>query len=226
MKKSTHVLLMVFSLLYCLDAMAQSTDFSVPDHLQTRWQAIETASRKELNICLEHCGNDAGRIAQCRTAHQARLEREYQSLIHQHSTSDSSAARPVKPAESDKCPVCGMFVAKYPDWIDEIIFKDGTVVFFDGIKDLFKYYFNLAKYAPGRSEKDIAAIYVTEYYNMEMMDGFAAFYVIGSDVYGPMGRELIPFANNEDAEQFMKDHKGERILQFQEVTQSIIASLD
>ena len=25
-----------------------------------------------------------------------------------------------------KCPVCGMFVAKYPDWTSTIRFKDGT----------------------------------------------------------------------------------------------------
>ena len=28
-----------------------------------------------------------------------------------------------------------------------------------------------------------------------------AFFVIGSDVYGPMGHELIPFASKADAEQ-------------------------
>ena len=52
---------------------------------------------------------------------------------------------PLKPSPKDKCPVCGMFVAKYPDWVGEIIFKDGSAAFFDGAKDLFKYYFNLKK---------------------------------------------------------------------------------
>jgi len=28
-----------------------------------------------------------------------------------------------------------------------------------------------------------------------------------SDVYGPMGRELIPFEKMKDAEEFMTDHK-------------------
>ena len=53
---------------------------------------------------------------------------------------------PLSPGPGDKCPVCGMFVAKYPDWVGEIIFTDGSVAFFDGAKDLFKYYFNLDKY--------------------------------------------------------------------------------
>ena len=32
----------------------------------------------------------------------------------------------LKPSPKDRCPVCGMFVAKYPDWVAEIIFKDGS----------------------------------------------------------------------------------------------------
>ena len=56
--------------------------------------------------------------------------------------------KPFKPGATDKCPVCGMFVAKYPDWVAEIIFKDGSAVYFDGCKDMFKYYFNLKRYNP------------------------------------------------------------------------------
>lgn len=133
---------------------------------------------------------------------------------------------PVKPSKKDKCPVCGMFVYKYPDWVGEVIFNDGTVAFFDGAKDLFKYYFDLKKYNPGKTQKDIAAIYVTEYYDLKLVDAQKAFFVIGSDVYGPMGRELIPFFTKEDAEAFKKDHNGTRILVFKKVTPAVIRKLD
>jgi len=133
---------------------------------------------------------------------------------------------PVKPSKKDKCPVCGMFVYKYPDWVGEVIFNDGTVAFFDGAKDLFKYYFDLKKYIPGKTQKDIAAIYVTEYYDLKLLDARKAFFVIGSDVYGPMGRELIPFFTKEDAEAFKKDHNGTRILVFKKVTPAVIRKLD
>jgi len=133
---------------------------------------------------------------------------------------------PVEPSRKDKCPVCGMFVYKYPDWQAEIIFKDEFVVFFDGAKDLFKYYFDIKKYTPGKSRKDIAAIYVKEYYDMKMVDAKEAFFVTGSDVLGPMGHELIPFANEEDAKTFRNDHKGKRILRFEEITPGVIAQLD
>jgi len=133
---------------------------------------------------------------------------------------------PVKPSKKDKCPVCGMFVYKYPDWVGVVIFKDGTTAFFDGAKDLFKYYFNLKKYNAEKTRKDITAIYVTEYYDVKLMDAHKAFFVLGSDVYGPMGRELIPFFTKEDAQAFKKDHNGKRILLFQQVNPAIIRKLD
>ena len=138
----------------------------------------------------------------------------------------SADKQPIQPSKKDKCPVCGMFVYKYPDWVGKIIFKDGSIAFFDGAKDLFKYYNNLNKYNPEKTMKDIEAIYVTEYYDMKIIDAKNAFFVIGSDVYGPMGRELIPFVNKSDAEAFKTDHKGKRILKFEDVHPGIIKKLD
>ncbi len=133
---------------------------------------------------------------------------------------------PSKPSKQDKCPVCGMFVHKYPDWVGEIVFKDGKTVFFDGPKDLFKYYFSLQKYAPGKSLGDISAIYVSEYYDMKSIKAEDAFFVVGSDVYGPMGRELIPLSSKAEAETFTADHKGKTILRFKDVNRETIEKLD
>jgi len=119
-----------------------------------------------------------------------------------------------------------MFVAKYPDWLSQIVFKDGTVFFFDGAKDMFKFYFNLKRYSPKRQMDDASTMYVTDYYSLLPIDGFAAFYVVGSDVYGPMGRELIPFGKNQEALEFKKDHKGREILTFQNITPAVIKGLD
>jgi nitrous oxide reductase accessory protein NosL len=141
-------------------------------------------------------------------------------------TAAAGQKKPLKPAPRDKCPVCGMFVAKYPDFLAEIIFRDGTYAFFDGAKDMFKYYFNLAKYNPKKKLSDIESIYVTDYYDLTLTDALKAFYVMGSDVYGPMGNELIPFQNSSDAQEFMKDHRGKTILKFQEITSEKIKGLD
>jgi copper chaperone NosL len=130
-----------------------------------------------------------------------------------------------KPTIRDKCPVCGMFVAKYPDWLAAARFRDGSHVFFDGAKDMFKYLQDLKKYAPGRKPEDIEAIMVRDYYALSWIDARKAWYVLGSDIYGPMGRELIPLEKEADAQEFMKDHKGMRIIKFSEVTSEVIKSL-
>ena len=133
---------------------------------------------------------------------------------------------PVEPDKKVKCPVCGMFVYKYPDWVGEIIFKDGSIAYFDGAKDLFKYYFNLKKYNPGKSKNDISAIFVTEYYDLKMIDAKKAFFVIGSDVYGPMGKELIPLMTKDGAEEFLRDHSGTHILKFEDINPTLLKKLD
>ena len=69
----------------------------------------------------------------------------------------------VKPSPKDKCPVCGMFVAKYPDFVAEIVFKDGSYAVFDGAKDMFKYYLDLKRFNPAKKPADIRSIYVTDY---------------------------------------------------------------
>ena len=134
--------------------------------------------------------------------------------------------RPVTPTPKDKCPVCGMFVAKYPDFLAQVIYKDGTYAVFDGSKDVFKYLFNLRTYAPSRQPSDVGAVYVTDYYALTPIDGKRAWYVMGSDVYGPMGRELIPFAKEAEAKEFLVDHKGKRILRFEEVTPDTLKGLE
>jgi len=134
--------------------------------------------------------------------------------------------KPVAPTAHDKCLVCGMFVAKYPDFVAQVIYKDGAYAVFDGAKDMFKYLLNLRTYAPSRQPSDVAAIYVTDYYSLTPTDGKGAWYVLGSDVYGPMGRELIPFGSETEAKEFMTDHKGKRLLRFADVTGDVLRGLD
>ncbi len=131
-----------------------------------------------------------------------------------------------KPAEKDKCPVCGMFVAKYPDFLARIAFADGSHAWFDGVKDMMKYYYDLPKYNPGKKVEDIKSVAVADYYSLKPIDGRQAFYVVGSDVFGPMGRELIPFKDEAAAKEFLKDHKGQAILTFAEISREVLKTLD
>lgn len=131
-----------------------------------------------------------------------------------------------KPGAKDLCPVCGMLVSKYPHWVATIVYKDGHAHHFDGAKDLFKFWFDPPKYAAGHSREQMARIAVTDYYNLQRIDAKTALYVIGSDVLGPMGNEFVPLANLADAEEFLKEHKGKRILRFDQITKEMPLQLD
>ncbi|MER2539269.1 MAG: nitrous oxide reductase accessory protein NosL [Azonexus sp.] len=131
-----------------------------------------------------------------------------------------------KPGAKDLCPVCGMLVSKYPNWVAVVTWKDGHAHFFDGAKDMFKFLHDLPKFAPGHKKEDIAAIYVTDFYNLERMDARKALFVTGSDVLGPMGHEFVPLANKADADDFLKDHKGKKIIAFDKVTPEMPVALD
>ncbi|MFZ3261928.1 MAG: nitrous oxide reductase accessory protein NosL, partial [Thiobacillus sp.] len=98
--------------------------------------------------------------------------------------------------------------------------------YFDGAKDMFKYLQEYAKYAPGHRQEDLAGLYVTEFYGLTKVDARQAFYVVGSDVLGPMGHELVPLETRAVAEDFLKDHKGRKIYIFDQVTPEIVDKLD
>lgn len=131
-----------------------------------------------------------------------------------------------KPGPKDLCPVCGMLVSKYPNWAATIVYKDGHAHHFDGAKDLFKFWFDPPKYATGHSREQMARIAVMDYYSLQPIDAKTALYVIGSDVLGPMGHEFVPLASMADAEDFMKEHKGMRILRFDQVAKDLPFKLD
>lgn len=126
--------------------------------------------------------------------------------------------------KESRCPVCGMFVAKYPQWLAQVNMADGSSQIFDGIKDMMAYYFSPQQYGAAPAVA-VDEIFVKDYYSQEWVDGRKAFFVLGSDVYGPMGHELIPFADQAAAKSFIKDHQGKAIYGFSEITPAIVESL-
>jgi len=124
-----------------------------------------------------------------------------------------------------KCPVCGMFVAKYPKWAAKMDAK-GKTYFFDGVKDMFKFYLSPKEYKTEFQTQDFENIRVTDYYTLKEIDGRNAYFVVGSNVYGPMGNELIPFEKEEDANSFKKEHLGKKVLKFDKIDKKLIESLD
>ena len=134
------------------------------------------------------------------------------------------AARTV-PADV-RCPVCGMFPARFPDWAAQVIFANGDAQFFDSPLSFFLYLNNVPRYSPGRIASDIVARYVTDGAGSGWTDAAAAYYVHGSSARGPMRAGDLPaFASVQEAERFAAA-RGGRVLVFDAVDAALLASLD
>ena len=127
-------------------------------------------------------------------------------------------------APDSRCPVCGMFVAKYDVWVTRLEVGTDQFVDFDGVKDLMAYYFQPGAFG-GKPGDQKGRIWVKDYYSLKWLDGRQAIFVTGSDVHGPMGHELIPFSTRAGAEAFLADHQGRRILAFTEITAELVEEL-
>jgi len=135
------------------------------------------------------------------------------------------AAPADKVEAGQRCPVCGMFVAKYDNWITQARdLKANKTWFFDGVKDLLVFWFDPQAYGgPGRDA--LGELWVKDYYTLKWIAAREGVYVIGSEGYGPMGHEFIPFAGRKAAESFLHDHKGTAIVTFAEITPAMVASM-
>ena len=121
-------------------------------------------------------------------------------------------------SHDEKCPVCGMFLYKYPRWVSMIEYEGGKKLYFDGMKDLMKYYFE--------HKKGVKLMLTQGYYTQETIALKEAYFVIGSDVYGPMGNEFIAFKDKKRAQNFLFDHHGKEILTFDTITPQTVYKLD
>ena len=67
-----------------------------------------------------------------------------------------------------------------------------------------------------------AELYVTDYASGEILRAQDAFYVFGSVLQSARGDDLIPFAKLRDAQDFMREKKGHKILRFREISAKLI----
>ena len=125
----------------------------------------------------------------------------------------------ITPPKDAKCPVCGMWVAKYHKWVT-MLDLGKEKLYFDGVKDMMKFYLDPVRFK--HPKEKVLGAWVTDYYTLKRLDAHKAYFVTGSNVYGPMGVELIPFATKADAQEFMHDHHGKAIVTFSEITPKLL----
>lgn len=139
-----------------------------------------------------------------------------------------SAAEKIPPQAVTKemrCPVCGMYPARFPKWMVQVVFNDRSTLAFDSPLEIFRFLKNMAKYDARRSEKDIAVIYFTDYAKGGWVESKGAFFVSGSNAKGPMNNEDYPaFGSKEAAEAFARNNGG-NMLAFDKVMSETLKEL-
>lgn len=163
----------------------------------------------------------------------------------QGTDSGGDVPEPVTLTQSDECEVCGMVIPNHPGPSAEVFYADEqpsgheNPAHFCSTWEAFRYDFERQDRGWTRQ-----VFYVTDYSGVEyelttdggdvllsthpeaeaFVDATTVTFVVGSEVKGAMGRDLIGFSAVDDAEAFQSDHGGD-LLAFDEVTRDTIAQL-
>lgn len=146
------------------------------------------------------------------------------------------------------CAKYGINTSAHPEFRAYARLKDGSALAFASSKAMFAYFFegeNLSGNNGGASAEENlmsknpasgnlgeanstnanfggAELYVTDYASGEILRAQDAFYVFGSVLQSARGDDLITFARLRDAQDFMREKKGHKILQFREISARLI----
>jgi copper chaperone NosL len=131
-----------------------------------------------------------------------------------------------RPVPDDaRCPVCGMYPARFPNWAAQTVFKDGAAHFFDSPVDLFAFQQRLSK-DKRYSLDDVAVSFVSDFETGHKIEARHAFYVHGSSAVGPMRDADLPaFASREAADSLARS-RGGKVLAFADITPELVQSLN
>ena len=143
-----------------------------------------------------------------------------------HDPSSGLAMHAAKPIPADaRCPVCGMYPARFPRWAAQAVFKDGASHFFDSPIDLFAFLQRIDRHNKRYALEDVAAGYVTDFETGQWIEVNNAFFVSGSTVFGPMRDADLPaFSTRKSAGTFAHS-RGGKVLASTQITPELIQSL-
>ena len=126
--------------------------------------------------------------------------------------------------QADECHLCGMIISNYPGPKGETYNKSSdTVNKFCSTRDLFSFVLQ------PENTRQVKEIYVhdmskTPWQRPEdeyFIDAREAWYVIGSEKKGAMGKTLASFGQKADAEVFIKEFGG-KLYSFEEITIDVL----
>ncbi|MGD9210826.1 MAG: nitrous oxide reductase accessory protein NosL [Desulfobacteraceae bacterium] len=119
--------------------------------------------------------------------------------------------------KSDRCPLCAMFPARYPEFSCALKLTDNRTYYFCSPRCLLRVWGEPTRFLKVSKDK-ITHIIVRHYFTGEQMDGKTALWVSGSNVIGPMGPALVPLKTHSEVATFKKRHGAKQVFRLMELT--------
>ncbi len=123
---------------------------------------------------------------------------------------------------TQQCPVKKVTLPKNKDFIGVVVYKDNSY----DVTSSPKYTFKQMHHIQNTKEKEIAKVFVTDYKTKKLIDSQTAYYVFGSTLMSVGGDDVIPFASQKDAQDFMNQHKGKQIYRIDRMSEKFIDFLE
>lgn len=120
-----------------------------------------------------------------------------------------------EPGSETRCPVCGMYPARYPEHHCQLSTADGTHHHFCSSQCLI--HFTAAPEKYGEKAVKVKSVWMVPSPDFGYEYAMGLYYLVGSDMMGPMGREALAYRSKAAAESAAKEHGG-RVLRFQDLT--------
>lgn len=115
-----------------------------------------------------------------------------------------------------RCKHCGMRIDPASAWRADLVGEDGKVTSFDTPRCA------LQSWRSGTTPAK--TIRVQEYYDRQTRDGNELRFVVGGDVVGPMGPDLVP-VDPARSSKFIQDHGADRALRLDEITSQVLSGI-
>ncbi len=119
----------------------------------------------------------------------------------------------------DRCPLCAMLPARYPEFSCAIQLKNGNTYYFCSPRCLLRVWSDPKRYL-NVSPEELGAMVVRHYFTGKQIDGRSALWINGSDVIGPMGPAIIALDSEKEVAVFKQRHGGRRVFRINELTAS------
>ncbi|MCF8056612.1 MAG: nitrous oxide reductase accessory protein NosL [Desulfocapsa sp.] len=123
------------------------------------------------------------------------------------------------PSHEDRCQVCGMYPARFPAHRCQLTTMGGNRYHFCSSKCLTSYQANPEQYVKKTAKTE--SIWVTVFPDGGYEYAMGLYYLVGSSIMGPMGKEALPFRSKADAAKSAAENGG-KVVRFKELTPALV----